>query len=92
MNKKRLFPNQVGEQRKKRGLTQAELAAILGTNQFSISAYEKGETLPNLTSFCKLAAALNTPALTPFFYPELDRECREEMTKRRNELDIQLKY
>lgn len=90
--RKNPYQNRIQEQRQNRDLTQEELAKLLGTNQRVVSKYEKGERLPSLVTFLKLAAILNTPALAPFYYPELDRECRTEMMRRRKELDIQLNY
>lgn len=50
--------NQIARLRLARGLTQAELAALVGTKQPSIARLEKGETLPSLAFLNRVADAL----------------------------------
>jgi transcriptional regulator with XRE-family HTH domain len=42
------------------GLTQAALAALTGTSQATISAYESGRKVPTLSTFERLLAATGT--------------------------------
>ena len=54
--------------RKKVGLTQAELAAKIGTNKSYISRVETGRTEPKVSTFYRIASALGlnvelTPAM-----------------------------
>src|SRR4051812_33479864 len=47
---------QIARLRLARGLTQAELAALVGTKQPSIARLEKGETLPSLAFLTRVAS------------------------------------
>jgi DNA-binding XRE family transcriptional regulator len=49
---------QIARLRLARGLTQAQLAEMVGTKQPSIARLEKGETSPDLAFLKKLAGAL----------------------------------
>ena len=49
---------QVARLRIQRGLTQKQLAEMVGTRQSSIARLERGTTPPNLTFLGKVAAAL----------------------------------
>jgi transcriptional regulator with XRE-family HTH domain len=51
--------HQVARLRILRGLTQAQLAALVSTQQPSIARLENGETVPNITFLERVAAALN---------------------------------
>jgi transcriptional regulator with XRE-family HTH domain len=53
-----LFGERLRETRERRGLTQEQLAAAVGTHGPKISAYEKGQTLPGLEKAARLATAL----------------------------------
>ena len=44
--------------RQERGLTQAELAEMVGTSEAAISRYESCNRVPNLNTFFKLASSL----------------------------------
>lgn len=46
--------------RKKKGLSQAELAQLMGVHFAQVSRYERGETKPNSEAIAKLANALDT--------------------------------
>ena len=48
----------LAEWRKKKGLTQTELAKMCGWKKSTISDYERGEREPNITKLEKLATAL----------------------------------
>jgi len=50
---------QVARLRMLRGLTQAQLAEMVGTRQPSIARLENGSSKPSLTFLNKIAAALN---------------------------------
>lgn len=47
--------------RKLSGMTQAELAAKVGTTQVSICQYEKGVRMPNFEMAKRIAGVLNVP-------------------------------
>jgi DNA-binding XRE family transcriptional regulator len=48
------------EMRKSKGLSQAELASIIGLKQVTICQYESGTRTPDLNTAKKLADALGT--------------------------------
>jgi len=50
---------QVARLRMQRGLTQAQLAEMVGTRQPSIARLENGSSKPSLTFLSKIAVALN---------------------------------
>lgn len=50
---------QVARLRMLRGLTQAQLAEMIGTRQPSIARLENGSSIPSLSFLNKIAAALN---------------------------------
>ena len=49
------------------GLTQTELANLIGTKQSSISRIESGSSLPSMTFLAKVAQALKTTLTPPEF-------------------------
>lgn len=51
--------NAIERLRKKRGMTQTELAAVLGVSQANISMWESGEALPRTDKLPALARILN---------------------------------
>jgi DNA-binding XRE family transcriptional regulator len=51
---------QIARLRIERGLTQAQLAELVGTKQPSIARFERGDAEPTLTFLRKLAEALGT--------------------------------
>lgn len=58
----RNVPNKIREYRKAQGLTQTQLAHILGFKDKTwISHWESGNTLPNLVSAVRLSFFLNIP-------------------------------
>ena len=48
-------------QRQQAGLTQADLAEVIGVEQETISRFERGATLPPLARLCDIADALACP-------------------------------
>lgn len=64
------------ELRKSKGITQQEIANILGINNVTYYGYEKGRTEPNLQMLIKIA---------DFYGVSLDYLCEH---KTRNQLDI----
>lgn len=58
--------DQIARLRLERGLTQAELAALVGTRQPSIARLEKGETLPSLAFLKRVAEALGVRLVVRF--------------------------
>ncbi len=51
--------NGILTKRKKIGITQSELARLLGVTQANISAWENGTALPSASKLPELAKALN---------------------------------
>ena len=49
----------IASKRKAQGMTQAQLAAIVGVGQISISRWENDKHLPTLEQFISIASALN---------------------------------
>lgn len=58
----------IGAFRKRRGLTQAELAGRIGRTAESVSALERGRHTPSFETLQRLAAALDVP-VREFFAP-----------------------
>lgn len=54
------FPENLRKQRERHGLTQEQLAEMLGVTQGAISQYENGSTSPTITLAVKLAEMLGT--------------------------------
>lgn len=54
------------ELREKTGMSQAELSAVVGLNQSTISQYENGSRMPPMTKAKKIADALGV-TLDDFF-------------------------
>jgi len=54
------FADRLKELRKKRSLSQNELADAIGVHFTQVSRYERGETKPNAEAMTKLAQALDT--------------------------------
>lgn len=50
-----MFSNRLKLLRSSKGLTQSQLAEILGLSNKSISVYEKGTSMPNMDVLCKIA-------------------------------------
>lgn len=74
-----LLGQRVREIRMKRGLTQVDLAARLGTPQGRVSDLERGLRVPNLETILRVAAALECKptALVSVFDPlDLDKLLR----------------
>jgi transcriptional regulator with XRE-family HTH domain len=55
-----VFARTIKERRKRLGMTQKELAEMVGVSQVAIHQYEKGEATPKLAIAMRLAAALKT--------------------------------
>lgn len=49
----------IAAKRKEMGLTQKELAALVGANQIQVSRWENGKHLPTLEQFVVIADTLN---------------------------------
>ena len=54
------FATRLKTLRKKRGLSQAQVAEMMGVHFAQVSRYERGETKPNSEAMTKLAQALDT--------------------------------
>jgi len=53
------FPERLARLRKARGLTQKDLASMVGLNQAQIHRYEKGRAEPSMSALKRLAQALD---------------------------------
>ncbi|KFN42309.1 helix-turn-helix transcriptional regulator [Arenimonas oryziterrae] len=60
------------EARKKKGLTQAELAAALGRDQSSISKYEAGEIRPDVDVAKRYAELLDISVVDVLYPPSAE--------------------
>ena len=60
--------------RLERGLSQATLAAAVGTTQQQLGVWENGHRYPNYTSLCALCAALGVSANDLFGETEQERD------------------
>ena len=54
------FADRLKELRKKKGISQGELTALIEVHFTQVSRYERGETKPNAEAMTKLAKALDT--------------------------------
>jgi len=78
--------NQLRRYRKKRHLSQRQVAELIGHRQAGhVSAWEAGKRLPNLQSALKLSAAINCP-IEVLFAP-LFRAIRDPVILRRKTLE-----
>lgn len=59
---KHTFAERLKELRKKKGLSQAELAEAMQVHFAQVSRYERGETKPNSEAMAKMAKVLETTA------------------------------
>ena len=62
--------NRLREQRARRNLTQAELAAMVGVSRKTINTVENGVFVPSTVLALRLARALDTPVEALFQLPE----------------------
>ena len=58
--------NRLREERARRGLTQADLAALVGVSRKTINTVENGVFIPSTTLALRLARALNLPVESLF--------------------------
>ena len=70
------FPNQIREYRLKAGLSQRNLAAMLGRGKDAVSSWERGLALPNVPCLLKMAKILGTLAESLYidFYTTIPKE------------------
>ena len=61
--------NRLREERSKRGLTQAQLADLVGVSRKTINTVENGIFVPSTVLALRLAAALKTPVESLFRLP-----------------------
>lgn len=57
----RLVGQAIAAQRAQKGLTQAEVAKVIGVDQETISRFERGATLPSLNRLVDIAELLQVP-------------------------------
>ncbi len=73
--------NRVRELRKVKGLSQVELAEIVGCSQGMISKIEKGQANPTLDLIEALADALDTQAVNLFTLPALQQRTLDAISR-----------
>jgi len=56
------FPNRIREYRLKAGLTQGNLAGVLGRGRDAVSSWERGLSLPSVPKLMRMAKVLGTLA------------------------------
>lgn len=61
--RKNLWRNKIAQLRQAKGMTQAQLAAAIGSTQGRVSGWETGKRKPDATNTAKLCAALDADAL-----------------------------
>jgi putative transcriptional regulator len=64
--------NRVRDQRKAKGLTQAELAEQVGIARVSVLSIEKGRYIPTIETALRIAHALKMPAEELFWLKDED--------------------
>lgn len=69
------FPNAIREYRVARGLSQRTLGTLVGRSRSVVSAWERGEYLPDLPNVMRIARALDT--LAERLYWDLYRPAKE---------------
>ena len=68
-----IVKNCVRETRANAGLTQEQLAAMVGVARQSIISIEKGHFLPTIETALRLSAALQVPVERLFWIEEIDQ-------------------
>ena len=70
------FPNKIREYRLKAGLSQHQLAEMLGRGRNAVSSWECGRTLPNVPRLMRMAKILGTLAESLYmeFYATIPKE------------------
>jgi len=69
------MPKPLAELRRERGLTQAELAKLIGVTTSAVGNWESGERIPRLPTLRKLADALGCQIEDIEFAAERLEEC-----------------
>ena len=64
--------NKVRELRKRQGLTQAQLAEVIGVSRQTINAIEKEKFDPSLPTAFKMSQLFNLPIEAFFLFDEMD--------------------
>lgn len=96
-NATELFGARIRELRKAQGLTQDQLAEILGIEQKYVSLIEHGKSYPSLDRLMRIAEALKVPlpSLFEFMHHDLDAMSPKKLIKNMegvDEKDRQLLY
>jgi transcriptional regulator with XRE-family HTH domain len=73
------FGRTLAEIRRRKGLTQEELAQLLGTTRRIVSYYERDVTNPSIEVITKIATALNVPV--EHFLEHMDKQAQQKPTK-----------
>lgn len=83
--RRRTVPNRLWQYRKRRGLTQTQVAAILGYVPTTyLSEYERGRKLPNLVTALKLEIIYRIPVA--YLYADLYHRLKAELRVREERL------
>ena len=88
-NKKALFPSQLRDLRKKKGISQETLAHDLGVSKSTIGLYETGDTLPDAKTLRDLAVYFGVSAdwllgLSDYAEDAAEKKRRDTIYKARN--------
>lgn len=75
----RQFPNRLRKHRKMVGLTQREVAQLIGVHDVQISYWERGKFLPSTLSLLKLCILYR--AMPQDFYGDLMLHLKSELSK-----------
>jgi transcriptional regulator with XRE-family HTH domain len=76
-------PNRLSLLRKQNGLSQRDLAALVGQDRTMISMYERGRILPTLTAagVFQLLFGLNVAEIFPALFRRLEQELESKRQK-----------
>ena len=82
-------PNRLALLRRQHGLSQKQLAALIGQARTVISAYERGHVLPNLAAagMFQLLFHVNLADIFPGLFQELQRELEGNRLKLAHSLE-----
>ena len=81
-NKNALFPSRLRELRKKKGISQDQLAKILGVSKSTLGLYETGDTLPDAKTLRDLAVYFEVSSDFLLHLSDYESKVSEEITAR----------
>ena len=82
-------PNRLSLLRKQQGLSQKQLAALLGQERTMISMYERGHVLPTFAAagMFQLLFCINVAEIFPGLFEELQRELEANRLRLRTRME-----